>query len=82
VATGDARRVEDDAARGVDRDVTFATAAAEWLRYVEHDRVVKPSNAVFILLDRNRSTKPARSLMPALLAIVLPDRPAPASGWS
>jgi hypothetical protein len=26
--------------------------------------------------------KPARSLMPALLAIVLPDRPAPASGWS
>jgi len=23
---------EDDAERGVDRDVTFATAAAEWLR--------------------------------------------------
>ena len=32
---------EDDADRGVDRDVTFATAAAEWLRYVEHDRAVK-----------------------------------------
>ena len=34
---------EDDAARGADRDVTSATAAAEWLRYVEHDRAVKPS---------------------------------------
>jgi integrase len=34
---------EDRAARGVDAEVTFATAAAEWLRYVEHDRAVKPS---------------------------------------
>jgi hypothetical protein len=23
--------------------MTFATAAAEWLRYVEHDRAAKPS---------------------------------------
>jgi integrase len=34
---------DDRAARGIDPDVTFAMAAAEWLRYVEHDRAVKPS---------------------------------------
>ena len=36
---------------GVDRDVTFATAAAEWLRYVEHDRAVQALDAARLPLE-------------------------------
>ncbi len=48
--TGCARR-STDARRGtlpglVRTGATFADAAAEWLRYVEHDRAVKPSTMV------------------------------------
>src|SRR5215210_6357262 len=34
---------DDRAARGIDSEATFAMAAAELLRYVEHDRAMKPS---------------------------------------
>jgi integrase len=39
----EARKVGPGARRAVGRQVTFADAAAEWLRYVEHDRKRRPT---------------------------------------
>jgi hypothetical protein len=46
-------------AAGADLDVTFAQAAREWLRYVEHDRAVKPSTL------RNYRSSVESKLLPA-----------------
>ncbi|MBV8987711.1 MAG: site-specific integrase [Solirubrobacterales bacterium] len=72
LAEGALRRTLDEARRGtlpglVRTGATFADAAAEWLRYVEHDRARKPST-----LRGYRSANKAH-LMPAFGAMPVED---------
>jgi len=75
------REVLDDARRGalpgmVRSGATFADAAVEWLRYVEHDRARKPST----VLDYRRLLQ--SRLLPAFGDMPIEDvTPAAVEGW-